>query len=255
VEDDKLCSRDLGDPRVGVFSAEHDLGGGLDQLLEHVADVEPVDLVDHGQVGQDAGGDRETVRTDSSVEGVHQLGLPGHQTMAFSAELPEVLRGCEALLHELEQRVPHRLAQTRLRHRRLGFSHDVFNVPDGLENDGAAKWEAMWKGGFLGSNVMVGTIRVVQRAGTRREQITTRLRESVVDFQELRHEFELTVSTLEEDLRHVDRSVRPRGERLEVEPARCIACDFRFTKGALHPPGRCPQCRERRIAGPWFRIR
>jgi len=137
----------------------------------------------------------------------------------------------------------------------MGFSHDIFNVPDGLENDGAAKWEAMWKGGFLGSNVMVGTIRVVQRAGTRREQITTRLRESVVDFQQLRHDFELTVSTLEEDLRHVERSVRPRGERLEIEPARCIACDFRFTKRALHPPGRCPQCRERRIAGPWFRIR
>ena len=102
---------------------------------------------------------------------------------------------------------------------------------------------------------MVGTIRAVKRVGTRREQITTRLRESVVDFQELRHDFELTVGTLEEDLRHIERSVRPRGERLEIETARCIACDFRFTKRALHPPGRCPRCRERRIAGPWFRIR
>jgi predicted Zn-ribbon and HTH transcriptional regulator len=39
-----------------------------------------------------------------------------------------------------------------------------------------------------------------------------------------------------------------------MTPARCDACDFVFKSTALHPPGRCPACRDRRITGPWFRI-
>jgi predicted Zn-ribbon and HTH transcriptional regulator len=41
---------------------------------------------------------------------------------------------------------------------------------------------------------------------------------------------------------------------LIVRPARCEACDFVFKSTAPHPPGRCPSCRDRRIAGPWFHI-
>jgi predicted Zn-ribbon and HTH transcriptional regulator len=75
-----------------------------------------------------------------------------------------------------------------------------------------------------------------------------------VSFDELRQEFQLTVRVLEEDLHHVQRSLKAKGRRLRVENAKCVACGFRFTKPSLHPPGRCPKCRERRIAGPWFRV-
>ncbi|HSJ96292.1 MAG TPA: transcriptional regulator, partial [Myxococcota bacterium] len=61
----------------------------------------------------------------------------------------------------------------------------------------------------------------------------------------------------EEELRHVERSARGQGERLVVEPARCLACDFRFRDREarhLHAPGRCPRCRSERIADPSFRL-
>jgi predicted Zn-ribbon and HTH transcriptional regulator len=80
------------------------------------------------------------------------------------------------------------------------------------------------------------------------------LRSEQWGFDELRAELGLTVKVLEEDLRHVQRSVRPGGECLRIEAARCSGCDFEFSNKALHPPGRCPQCRDRRIDGPWFEI-
>jgi predicted Zn-ribbon and HTH transcriptional regulator len=89
---------------------------------------------------------------------------------------------------------------------------------------------------------------------TRRQQIVERLAANEWEFDDLRHEFGLTVKVLEEDLRHIERSVRAAGQRLIVRPARCEVCDFLFKSTALHPPGRCPSCRDRRIIGPWFSI-
>jgi predicted Zn-ribbon and HTH transcriptional regulator len=80
------------------------------------------------------------------------------------------------------------------------------------------------------------------------------LRSEQWGFDELRAELGLTVKVLEEDLRHIQRSVRSGGERLSMHGARCAGCDFQFSTKALHPPGRCPQCRDRRIDGPWFEI-
>jgi predicted Zn-ribbon and HTH transcriptional regulator len=91
-------------------------------------------------------------------------------------------------------------------------------------------------------------------AQTRRQQIAERLAEAEWEFDELRRDLGLTVKVLEEDLRHIERSVRAGGQRLILRSACCEACDFVFRSTALHPPGRCPSCRDRRISGPWFRI-
>jgi predicted Zn-ribbon and HTH transcriptional regulator len=91
-------------------------------------------------------------------------------------------------------------------------------------------------------------------AGTRRQEIVDRLVEDEWEFDELRRNFGLTVKVLEEDLRHIERSVRAQGRRLVVSPAKCEACGFAFKSTAFHPPGRCPSCRNRRISGPWFRV-
>ncbi len=50
--------------------------------------------------------------------------------------------------------------------------------------------------------------------GTRRQQIVDRLAQSEWEFDDLRREFCLTVKVLEEDLRHIERSVRAGGLRL-----------------------------------------
>jgi hypothetical protein len=89
---------------------------------------------------------------------------------------------------------------------------------------------------------------------TRRQQIVERLAEGEWEFDDLRRDFGLTVKVLEEDLRHIERSVRAGGQRLILRPACCEACDFVFSSTAPHPPGRCPSCRDRRISGPWFRV-
>ena len=43
--------------------------------------------------------------------------------------------------------------------------------------------------------------------------------------------------------------------RLEIEPARCLACRYAFEdRTRLSKPGRCPVCRATRIALPRFRV-
>lgn len=89
---------------------------------------------------------------------------------------------------------------------------------------------------------------------TRRQQIVEYLEGGEWCIDDLRHEFGLTVKVLEEDLRHIERSVRASGKTFRIRPALCLDCGFAFTKMALHQPGRCPTCRDRHIDGPWVKI-
>jgi transcriptional regulator len=58
-----------------------------------------------------------------------------------------------------------------------------------------------------------------------------------------------------EHLEHLERSLRPEGLRLQVEPAECLACGFVFRERTrLTRPGACPKCRSTRIDPPAFRI-
>ena len=88
---------------------------------------------------------------------------------------------------------------------------------------------------------------------TRRQEIVERLRSEEWAFDDLRHDLGLTVKVLEEDLKHIQKSVRAADDRLQLRSATCV-CGFEFTNKALHPPGRCPSCRDRRIEGPWLRV-
>jgi hypothetical protein len=91
---------------------------------------------------------------------------------------------------------------------------------------------------------------------TRRQLIARLLAAGPWSFEELKRELGIPGPELEEDLRHLERSGRASGSRLQVEPARCRACRFtlRGRPGRYHPPGRCPRCRSERIAGPWLRV-
>ena len=89
---------------------------------------------------------------------------------------------------------------------------------------------------------------------TRRQEIVELLRSEEWAFDDLRHDLGLTVRVFEEDLKHIQKSVQAAGDRLQLRSASCVACGFEFTNKALHPPGRCPECHDRRIEGPWLRI-
>ena len=81
--------------------------------------------------------------------------------------------------------------------------------------------------------------------GTRRQEIEETLRDAEIDFEALRSLYGLPVRVLEEDLRHIEKSARGRGERLKIEPATCEGCglEFRRRPGRFATPGRCPSCR------------
>ena len=89
---------------------------------------------------------------------------------------------------------------------------------------------------------------------TRREEIVARLTDTALDFEELRIELHVPVHVLDEDLRHVARSVRAAGGRLTVERPVCSDCGFRFARETFKPPGRCPRCRSHRVTGPVLRV-
>ena len=91
-------------------------------------------------------------------------------------------------------------------------------------------------------------------ARTRRQEIAVLLRREEWVFDDLRHELAITVTTLEEDLGHIQRSVRANHERLRVRSAICADCGFQLSSKALHPPGRCPKCRSGNLDGPWLAI-
>lgn len=56
-------------------------------------------------------------------------------------------------------------------------------------------------------------------------------------------------------LEHLERSLAHTGERLIIEPARCLACGFAFeARTRFKKPGRCPTCKATRISSPRFSI-
>jgi predicted Zn-ribbon and HTH transcriptional regulator len=57
----------------------------------------------------------------------------------------------------------------------------------------------------------------------------------------------LSRGDVEDDLRHMIRSARAAGHRVEILPARCRSCDFTFAEDRLGKPGRCPACKGSRI--------
>jgi len=70
----------------------------------------------------------------------------------------------------------------------------------------------------------------------------------------LARELGMTRADVEDDLRHLLRSARVRGDVVEVAPARCKSCGFVFGDQKLAKPGKCPACRGTRIYEPMIRI-
>ena len=92
---------------------------------------------------------------------------------------------------------------------------------------------------------------------TVRQRLVRWLSRYSYDFEQLRHALEVSARDLEDELRHVERSLRRQGRKLVVDGPTCRECGFGFPGRAarhLHPPGRCPRCRSQRIEPPKFRI-
>ncbi len=87
---------------------------------------------------------------------------------------------------------------------------------------------------------------------TRREEIAQFLRRRPATVKDVAAQFDLRHSLALDDLQHVRKSNR---EDFVIEPARCRNCGFEFRdRDRLSTPSRCPECKDERIDGPWFRI-
>lgn len=94
-----------------------------------------------------------------------------------------------------------------------------------------------------------------ERHTTAREALLAVLRAGTSTMRELSQRARLPERDVAEHLPHLERSLRAHGERLVVEPSRCLACDFDFSRRArFAPPSRCPACKSERISPPRFRV-
>ncbi len=58
----------------------------------------------------------------------------------------------------------------------------------------------------------------------------------------------------EQDLQHLIKSLKQSPYRLNVHPATCRKCDFRFSATKLTKPGKCPRCKGTWIEAPRVEI-
>ncbi len=92
--------------------------------------------------------------------------------------------------------------------------------------------------------------------GSTRQEMIALLREGPLSAREVSQALRLPQREVYGHLEHVRLSLASmRGERLVVEPARCLGCGFTFRKRArLSVPSRCPVCRGEHIAEPRFQV-
>lgn len=94
------------------------------------------------------------------------------------------------------------------------------------------------------------------RGDTIRIALRDALRSGPASARELSSLVGVTEKDVTHHLEHLDRSLRHSGERLVIEPARCLTCDYVFkTRKKLKRPSSCPQCRGERIDAPAFFVR
>lgn len=95
------------------------------------------------------------------------------------------------------------------------------------------------------------------REATLRQSLREALLDAEATARDLSRLVGIAERDVEEHLRHLERSLRRKGERLVVEPSVCLSCGFAFTRRERHRytrPGRCPDCHGRRISLPLFHI-
>lgn len=65
---------------------------------------------------------------------------------------------------------------------------------------------------------------------------------------------DLPSKTLEDDLRHLFRSLKKSPYRAIITPAACRKCGFTFNRDKLRKPGKCPRCHGTWISEPLIGI-
>ena len=87
-----------------------------------------------------------------------------------------------------------------------------------------------------------------------RKGLITLLEDNPLSLKDIAVLLEMTPRDVEDDLRHLIKSLRHSEYRLCITPAHCRKCGFTFQKEKLHKPGKCPHCHETWIQEPLLEI-
>jgi predicted Zn-ribbon and HTH transcriptional regulator len=87
-----------------------------------------------------------------------------------------------------------------------------------------------------------------------RKDLVTLLQGNQMTLVEMAHELDVLPRDLEDDIRHLRKSMKHTADQFVVTPARCRKCGFVFHKDKLHKPGKCPQCHGTWIQEPLMSI-
>ncbi len=95
-----------------------------------------------------------------------------------------------------------------------------------------------------------------ERTRTVREALHDLLRDGPHTIRDLSIALGAKEKDLLDHLEHLARSLEHGGERLVIEPSRCLACGYEFEdRTRLAKPSRCPACKSTRISHPKFVVR
>ena len=69
------------------------------------------------------------------------------------------------------------------------------------------------------------------------------------------HELGLTRDEVEDHIKHLMKTARAAKQQVNVEPARCRSCGFRFGGDKIAKPSKCPECSGTRLYEPLIQIK
>jgi predicted Zn-ribbon and HTH transcriptional regulator len=87
-----------------------------------------------------------------------------------------------------------------------------------------------------------------------RKDLITILEDNPQSLNDIAILLEMTPRDVEDDVRHLMKSLKHSEYRLRIKPAYCRKCGYKFDKEKLHKPGKCPSCHETWIQEPLLEI-
>lgn len=95
----------------------------------------------------------------------------------------------------------------------------------------------------------------MSRMETIRQQMIDLLSKEAMSAIELSQELRIAEKEVYAHLPHIARSVAMQGEKLIIQPSRCLKCGYVFEKRKRFTrPGHCPRCKATYIQRPAYRI-
>ena len=75
-----------------------------------------------------------------------------------------------------------------------------------------------------------------------RKELISLLHKNPMRLEEIARYMDLPQKDVEDDLKHLVKSLKHSEYELDITPAKCRKCGFTFSKEKLHKPGKCPKC-------------